>query len=125
MTAAEIGRLGEEYAAEWLTDRGYRLLERNYHSRYGEIDLIVEKGRVLAFVEVKTRRLDAIAAPCEWVTPQKRKRLVNTALQYLQEHPGPLQPRFDVMEIFTENRNEFAVSSIHHIENAFWLEGTV
>ncbi len=125
MTALETGRMGEDYAAHWLLEKGYRLVLRNYHSRYGEIDLIAQKGQVLAFVEVKTRRKDAIAAPCEWVTPAKRRRLVKTALLYLQENPSRLQPRFDVVEIIAENRNEFAVSSIHHIENAFWLEGTV
>ena len=125
MTALETGRMGEDYAARWLLERGYRLVFRNYHSRYVEIDLIAQKDQVLAFIEVKTRNQDAIAAPCEWVTPAKRRRLIKTALLYLQENPSRLQPRFDVVEIITENRNEFAVFSIHHIENAFWLEGTV
>ena len=125
MTALETGRMGEDYAARWLLERGYRLVFRNYHSRYGEIDLIAQKDQVLAFVEVKTRNQDAIAAPCEWVTPAKRRRLIKTALLYLQENPSRLQPRFDVVEIITENRNEFASFLHTSYRERFWLEGTV
>ena len=51
----EIGNFGEDFTAKFLKKSGYKILERNYHSRYGEIDIIASKGAVLAFVEVKTR----------------------------------------------------------------------
>lgn len=58
---SEKGRLGEEYAARLLEREGYRILSRNFHTRYGEIDLIAQKGEILAFIEVKTRAADSLS----------------------------------------------------------------
>lgn len=116
----ETGRLGEDYAASLLLEKGYRILERNYHSRFGEIDIIAQNSGYLVFVEVKTREAHFSVSPLESVTAAKQKKLWKTALLYLQSHPTPLQPRFDVIGIITEGEG-FTVKSVEHIQNAFSL----
>lgn len=81
-----LGRTGERLAAEELTRRGYRMLERNFRCRYGEIDLIAEDGCDLIFVEVKTRRGDAYGIPEEAVTLRKQRKIIQVASYYLDLH---------------------------------------
>ena len=116
----ETGKLGEDYAAGLLLEKGYRILERNYHSRFGEIDIIAQNSEYLVFAEVKTREEHFSVSPLESVTAAKQKKLWKTALLYLQSHPTPLQPRFDVIGIVTEGEG-FTVKSAEHIQNAFSL----
>lgn len=70
----------------FLEQRGYRILARNYRTRVGEMDLIAEDVDGLAFVEVRTRRGDALGAPEESLTPRKRARLLTVAQEFLQAH---------------------------------------
>jgi putative endonuclease len=112
------GPFGEDFAAEYLKGKGFRVLERNYRSRFGEIDIIAEDGQYIVFAEVKTRRIPSLAEPEASVTPGKQKKIAKTALLYLQKHPTRLQPRFDVIGIVTAGRKP-AVRSLHHIKNAF------
>lgn len=101
MPAAK-GARGEDFAAERLTALGYRVVDRNYHSRYGEVDIIAVKGDVICFVEVKTRRGDAMVSGAQAVSRSKQRKIITTALQYLQRHPEyDLQPRFDVFSVVT------------------------
>ncbi len=93
------GRAGEDYAAQLLTEAGFRVVERNFHSRFGEIDIIAENEKYIIFVEVKTRREGSLVEPFASVTPAKQRRLVLTAQVYLQSYPTNLQPRFDVCGI--------------------------
>ena len=65
------GAFGEEWVARYLQKKGWEILERNYHSRYGEIDMIAVDGPYIVFVEVKTRSADSIAGPLEAVTGQE------------------------------------------------------
>lgn len=116
-----IGRLGEDYIAEYLSRRGYIIKERNFYKRSGEIDLIAQKNGILAFVEVKTRKSGSFSAPADAVTKAKQLKIIRTAASYLQEHQTDLQPRFDVAEVFFEPRVLKPVS-IRYIENAFWQE---
>ena len=119
MTLSQNGKLGENFAAEWLQKNGYSIIGMNYHTRFGEIDIIAKNDEFLAFVEVKTRSVNSIARPMEWVTPAKQKKIIISAESYLQENPTELQPRFDVIEIITASKNEFKVIEIQHYENAF------
>lgn len=112
------GSVGESCAAEYLSKCGYRILERNYHSRFGEIDIIAENDQYIIFTEVKTRRELSLVNPEQAVTPAKQRRIAKTALLYLQSHPTGLQPRFDVIGIVTAGEKH-AVQSLQHIENAF------
>jgi putative endonuclease len=83
---SKLGTQGESIAAAHLEAQGMRIIDRNVHSRYGEVDLIAEEGDTLVFVEVKTRRTAAYGTPEESVTPRKRERLLLTAQTYLQQH---------------------------------------
>ncbi len=74
-------------AAEHLKNRGWTLLERNYRTPYGELDLVARKGGTLLFVEVKTRTSEAFGMPEEAITPVKAEHLLNAARHYLQQHP--------------------------------------
>jgi putative endonuclease len=117
--SSTLGAWGEEKALEFLVQKGFRLVERNYHSRYGEIDLIVEDDQFLVFAEVKLRKSCRYGTPAEAVTPKKQERLRNTALLYLQAHPTQKQPRFDVVALYAKDGADTHPLPVQHIENAF------
>ena len=111
------GAWGEAVAAAYLRKKGYRIVQQNFSTRFGEIDLIVQDARYIVFVEVKTPKSDRFGAAREAVDLHKQRRLIATAEQWLQRNPTNLQPRFDVVEIYGEE--DLPVRSIEHIENAF------
>src|SRR2546425_9914210 len=78
-----LGEEGERAAARFLEARGYRILERNYRTRRGEIDLIAEDGRMLVFVEVKVRLDDRFGGPAAAITRAKQARIAGVCQQYL------------------------------------------
>lgn len=117
--ARRRGSLGEAVVIAWLRERGWNILEVNFRSRYGEIDLIAENGRYLAFVEVKLRRDGDFAAAREAVTRSKQRKLRATAEFYLQWHPTNLQPRFDVAEVYAPDGTATVEPEITYIEDAF------
>ena len=117
--AALLGRWGEKQAAGYLHQKGYRLLAAGYRCRMGEIDLIAQKGRELAFVEVKLRKNAAFAQAREFVDCRKQQRLRTTASMYLSRYPTSLQPRFDVIEIYAPQGTETKKLIINHLEDAF------
>ena len=114
-----LGRWGEEQAAQFLCRRGFKLLEAGWQCRFGEIDLIVTKGGYLCFVEVKLRRDDRFANAREFVDRHKQQRLRTSAQLYLAEHPGSLQPRFDVVEVYAPQGLNTEKPKIVLLENAF------
>lgn len=118
------GALGEQYATEYLAAQGYSIVGRNFHTRYGEIDIIAQKGDILAFVEVKTRCVNALSQPAEAVSISKQKKLITAALGYLAQNPSDLQPRFDVIEIITKTKSAFNVVQITHLPGAFEVRST-
>ena len=81
-----LGRTGERLAAEALMSKGYRILERNFRCRQGEIDLVAEDEQDIIFVEVKTRRGVSFGLPEDAVTIRKRRKLVEVASNYLDFH---------------------------------------
>lgn len=117
------GAAGEVLAARFLRDKGYTITASNVRSRFGEIDIIACDKRYMVFVEVKTRREDSLYAPREAVTAAKQKRIIHTAALYLQNHPTPLQPRFDVVEVVTDLHNPMQITEINHIVGAYETEG--
>lgn len=119
MPANSNGKAGEQYAAQELIKLGYSILAQNYHSRYGEIDIIAKKDGILAFVEVKTRAKGYLASGLEAVSLTKQRKLIKTALLFLAERSIDLQPRFDVYEIITHSTKDFTVLSQQYIEGAF------
>lgn len=118
----DTGMFGEQYACEYLKTKGYRILARNYHSRYGEIDVIASNDRYLVFAEVKTRSPGAIAQPQAAVTKSKQQKLIKTALLWMQKNPPEKQPRFDVIAL-TVGGEPLAVTELTHFENAFGTNG--
>lgn len=109
------GREAEARCAEYLRERGYKILAMNYACRCGEIDIVAAKGAYLAFVEVKERANRRFGEAREAVTRTKQARLRLAAGMWLSTHDTDLQPRFDVAEIYPgEGKPE-----IHYIENAF------
>ena len=110
------GAWGEDLALRYLIQHGYTLLERNYRTRRGEIDLIVRKDDILVFVEVKLRRQTAFGDPLEAVTYRKQNTIRSVAEHYLYTRNQPFDTlRFDVIGILVD-RPEVR---LHHIEDAF------
>lgn len=114
----KLGVKGEMTAADYLRKKRYRLVDTNYRTRFGEIDLIVENKKYIVFVEVKARNQNSIARPCEFVDDRKQERLIKTAEMFLQQNFTEKQPRFDVVEVFFIDDK---IKSVKHLENAFQL----
>ena len=115
-----LGREGEDRAAQFLKKQGYKILERNYSTPQGEIDLIALHRGEVVFVEVKTRTNDAFGAPELAVNPRKQQRMVKAALGYIKYkklHQVPC--RFDVVAISAATEKGIDV-----IENAFEMDRT-
>ncbi len=113
-----LGQAGEDRAAHFLAKRGYRILERNYRTPHGEIDLIALHEGTVVFVEVKTRTSDAFGAPELAVGPRKQLRMIKTALGYIKYkklHQVPC--RFDIVAISSVTERE-----IELIQNAFEMD---
>jgi putative endonuclease len=95
-----LGQAGEDLAAAWYIGHGYQILERNWRSRLGEIDLICARADVVVFCEVKTRATDRFGIPVEAVTRTKQIRIRRLATQYLFLHTcGRHDIRFDVAAV--------------------------
>lgn len=102
-----VGDFGEQFAAEMLNLSGYRVINRNFRVREGEIDIIAIKDGVMHFIEVKTRKGDEFGYPSDSVTQTKQKRIRNAARQYLNNRRGNWEDvSFDVFEVM-----------VNHIEN--------
>jgi putative endonuclease len=116
LTRRSSGAWGEDLALRYLTRRGYTLVERNYRTRYGEIDLIVRKDDTLVFFEVKLRRGTGFGDPLEAVTTRKRSNIRSLAVQYLSDRdPNFDTLRFDVIGILVSADRV----RINHVEEAF------
>lgn len=113
-----LGKLGEKSASKYLKRKGYSVVETNFSSRFGEIDIIAKNKKYLIFAEVKQRNENSIAYPREFVDLKKQQRIIAAAELYLSVNPSELQPRFDVIEVYTENNK---IKSVKHLENAFTL----
>lgn len=114
-----LGRWGEDRAAEYLRDKGFRLVAANWRCRFGEIDLVAEDGTYLCFVEVKLRKNAAYGPAAAFVDGRKQDKLRAAAMLYLSRRPTDLQPRFDVIEIYAPRGLETEKPELFHLENAF------
>lgn len=108
----DIGKKGENLAEEFLQQKGYAIVARNYRYKRSEIDLIVQKENWLIFVEVKMRSSKAFGFPEESVGAAKRKKILEGAAQYLAETNWQGNVRYDIIAI---HKNE-----IEHFEDAFY-----
>lgn len=121
LTKREIGDIGEKYAEKYLRKNGYKILDRNFLRKCGEIDIVAAKDDYIAFVEVKTRKENPLIQPCEAVNYKKRRCLIKTATLYLLENNIDSYCRFDVCEVFLNPSNHKLVR-INYIEEAFYAE---
>ena len=119
MDRRERGRIGEDIASAFLEKKGYTIVARNFLCRLGEVDIIARNGEYLTFVEVKLRKNAEHGEAREFVTRSKQKRILLAAKYYLASHEGPLQPRFDVVEIYLPD-GENGKAYVRLIEDAFW-----
>jgi putative endonuclease len=104
----KLGKFGEQIAANYLQNKGYQILETNYYTRDGEIDLICQKDKVLIFVEVKTRTNRAFGWPEEAVTDDKVEKLAATASHYLQEREIDAEWQIDIISIVINKKTKAA-----------------
>lgn len=113
----EKGKIGEMAAINYLLQDGYTILERNFRTRYGEIDIIARDGDYICFIEVKSRRNFAKGYPCEAVNNNKQHKIMRMALMYIAKnnlYKGNF--RFDVLELVL---NCDSVTYIRLIKDAF------
>jgi putative endonuclease len=116
----KLGAKGEKRAAKFLKRKGYKIIQRNYKCKSGEIDIIARHNDSIVFVEVKTRSTDEFGAPQYAITSAKRNHLSKVALYYIKEKRLINQScRFDVVAVKFSQRSR--KPEIEHIENAFEL----
>ncbi|MBN1540843.1 YraN family protein [candidate division KSB1 bacterium] len=118
-----IGKQAEEIAAQYLLDLGWELIERNFRTRSGEIDLIGRDGETLVFVEVKSNRQTGFGPPEMRVDQRKQEKIAHTAECYLYSRQIIDQDcRFDVIALQWRMGRDGDKPELHHYRNAFWLE---
>jgi putative endonuclease len=115
--ARSLGNFGERVAASHLEAKGYEILERNWSTKEGEIDIIASRGRDLVFVEVRSRRGRGMGTPEESITGRKATHVRAAAAAYVQEHPdAPPNQRIDVVALELDAKGR--VLRVEQIENA-------
>lgn len=113
---AKLGEKGENVAAKFLTTKGYKILQRNFMTKVGEVDIVARKGKALVFVEVKTR-VEETVRPEDQVTVEKQHQITKAADVFLSRFGFPQPPaQFDVIAILWPPGRE---PIIRHHENAF------
>ena len=117
----DFGKTSESEAAEFLKNQGYKILELNYRSIFGEIDIVAKDGRVICFIEVKSRSTSAFGLPKEAVNRRKQYKLSQSALAYLKERRLLNHScRFDVLAL---SRDEQGQPGFELLKDAFELNG--
>ncbi len=120
MNRQQTGRLGEKLARRHLETLGFTIVEANYRTRWGEIDLVAEKNAELVFVEVRTRRSRSMGTPEESITETKRAHLIAAAEEYLQGSDVLYEDwRIDLIAVELDRSG--SVSRLDVIENAIEL----
>lgn len=115
MSTKQDGDWGEALVEKYLSERGCRIVEREWRCRFGEIDLIARRDDILCFVEVKLRSDRRFGLPRDFVTAAKQRRIRTTAAFYMTRHDPDLCARFDVAEVYDDE----TPPRIEYIENAF------
>lgn len=115
-----LGRIGEQLAAEHLERLGFDIVDRNYRTRFGELDLVAFDGGTLVFCEVKTRRTTRAASPWDNLHAEKRARVRRMSAAWLAEKPGrpyAEELRFDAIGVTFDPRGQMV--ALDHLEAAF------
>ncbi len=115
----QLGQEGESAAIDFLKKKSYRILEKNFRSKLGEIDIIAEQNGVIIFIEVKARSNHEFGHPFTALTPAKQKKIIQTAQGFLAQKRIVNKPvRFDVVALTAESSNSW---KIELLEDAFQL----
>ncbi|MBC7791291.1 MAG: YraN family protein [Anaerolineae bacterium] len=116
--AQTLGELGERIAERWLQRKGWRMVGRRFRNGHRDIDLVVECGDTVVFVEVKARRTNDFGGPVEAVDWRKRRELTRSAQVWIDRFGRPGQSyRFDVVGVLMDH----AGVRVRHVENAFFI----
>jgi len=112
-----LGIRGEDRACQYLEQRGFKILERNFHSQQGEIDIIAQDGEFLVFIEVKNYSFRSLGSPLGSVRKSKKESIIHAAQTYLyKNHIHDKNCRFDVLAFYRRSDGSYAVE---HIKDAF------
>ncbi|MEY8869476.1 YraN family protein [Meridianimaribacter flavus] len=112
----ELGKKGEQLAVDFLLQNHYEIVERNYRFDKAEVDIIAQKGDILAIIEVKTRSTTDFGNPQDFVKPKQIKNLVKAVDEYVTVNGLEVEVRFDIIAI-VKNEKDYM---IEHLENAFF-----
>ncbi len=113
----EIGKIGEDLAIKYLEKQGYKILERNFHSQQGEIDIVAKDGEFLVFVEVKNYSYRSLGCPLGAIKKNKKESIIHAARTYLYKNSiKNINCRFDVVSIYQRCDEDRAIELI---KNAF------
>lgn len=110
-----LGKQGEDIAVSFLKKKGYAIVEKNFRTVFGEIDIIAKDNHTIVFIEVKARSDIAFGYPFEAVHPKKREKIRKVALSFMKRFKRELPARFDVLSIHFED----GMQQIEHIQDAF------
>ena len=112
----DFGNLAEELAANFLVEKGYKILQKNFRFQHAEIDIIAAFKNEIIIVEVKARGTDIFMAPEEAVTKTKKKLLVLAADQYMKQNNISQEVRFDIITVLPDDTGKLKIT---HLEDAF------
>ncbi|MFD1315352.1 YraN family protein [Namhaeicola litoreus] len=112
----ELGKEGELMAVQYLQKNGYVIREQNYRFKKAEIDIIAQKDKILAVVEVKTRSTDFFGEPYEFVKPKQQKLIYSAIDEYVIQNDLEVDVRFDIISIVISPQK----TSIEHLTDAFF-----
>ena len=120
MNIGKTGIQGEKRVAQFLRNRGFNVIKRNFQCRYGEIDIIAENSEYILFVEVKTRKQNALISGTDAVDSRKQSRITLAAQDYISKTLCEKQPRFDVAEVTVYEKSDGNLGyNLKYLENAF------
>ena len=113
----DFGKAGEQMAAEWLEQRGFRLITRNWKFARYEVDIIASRQKVLHFIEVKSRHDDRFGKPEDWVDRKKGSHLLTAGEAFLNKYPRWKQVQYDILSILLTADGK---QDIFFIEDVYW-----
>lgn len=122
------GAMAEDLALIYLQQQGFELVAQNFNTAYGELDLIVRRASLLVFVEVRQRKPHAMVSALESITPAKQRKIIRSAMVFLQQHPQfeHTECRFDVIALtsskLTRQPTNIVDQHIEWIEAAFYTQ---
>ncbi len=120
MNIGKTGAEGERRVANFLRKKGFAIINRNFQSKYGEIDIIAENDEYILFVEVKTRKENSLVSGVEAVDSFKQRRIILTANDYIAKTQCEKQPRFDIAEVTVFEKTDSGLGyRLRYIENAW------